>query len=138
MLVENSILDLDYVAEACVVAVPDHASRQLCGVVARLTPDVVASGRRIDLTEIRTDLSNRNVPLYMLPVVLKTLKEGEPLPRNVSAKPMKRDILARYFDSVGGIPPSSLPIGVERFDLPKTGNSRIQPWDWCGMQSASV
>ncbi|KAJ5698288.1 hypothetical protein N7462_000293 [Penicillium macrosclerotiorum] len=138
MLVENSILDLDYIAEACVVAVPDHASRQLCGVVARMTPDVVAAGRQIDLSKIRTDLSNRNVPLYMLPVVLKTLSEGEPLPRNVSAKPMKRDILARYFGSVGGIPPTSLPTGVERFDLPKTGNSCIQPWDWCGMQSASV
>ncbi|KAF4504454.1 hypothetical protein G6O67_007904 [Ophiocordyceps sinensis] len=105
LTVESSLMNLPRISEACVVAVPDN--------------------------DIRSDLRYSLAP-YKLPTLLRILKDGEDLPRTVSGKPIKRQILNLYFGSTDGAQPKTDPPGVERCGW----EAAIKPWDFCGLQSA--
>lgn len=109
---KSSMLDLPYLTEACVVAVPDQLSRQLCGVVVRVNQQHSAKAKQVDLLRIRTDWQEKSKPLQMLPILLRVLRDNEDLPRTRTAKPN---------------PPPHLPLDVETFDIPKTSNKNIEP-----------
>ena len=147
-------MDLPYVEDACVLGIPYHEARQLCGVVIKLRPTSPPSlspsspqPAVIALSKIRSDLSNAGVlPAYMFPVVLRILKESENIPLTHSGKPIKRQILSQYFLTTDSFPAENLPEGVEYCGcgVPNandmqggTGTGTSRPWDWGGMQRAS-
>jgi malonyl-CoA/methylmalonyl-CoA synthetase len=131
-------MDLPYVAEACVLGVPYHEARQLCGAVIRLRRDgsAVLSQPQVDLARIRADLAGV-LAAYMLPVVLRILQEGEQLPRTHSGKPIKSRILGELLGTTKWFPAHDLPEGVEYCGCkPVIDEKTARPWDWAGMQCA--
>lgn len=133
-------MGLHYVADACVLGVPYHEARQLCGAVIRLR----TNGRdlfpqsHVDLARIRADLEGV-LAAYMLPVVLRILQDGEQLPRTDSGKPIKKRILAELLGTTEWFPAENLPEGVEYCGCnPVVDEGKTRPWDWGGMQCAQV
>lgn len=86
--------ELPYIAEACVVAVPIHDAKQLCGAVVRLNGSVSAG--EITLARIRYDLQG-NLETGMLPTLLRPMTRGEELPRTATGKPVKRQVIEDFF-----------------------------------------
>lgn len=127
-------MDLQYISEACVVAVPDTNAKQLCGAVVRLKRGNTQTGQ-ITLARIRSDLQSSLAP-FMLPTLLRILMGEEELPRTTSGKPIKRQILEIYFGSTDGSHAKNDLPGVERCSRPMPGEAEIKPWDWCGLQCA--
>ncbi|KJZ74545.1 hypothetical protein HIM_06141 [Hirsutella minnesotensis 3608] len=130
--VESSLMDLPYIAEACVIGVPNYTTIQLCGALVRLKKH---TQQQITLARIRSDLS-ASLPLYMLPCVLRLLKEGEHLPRTHSGKLIKKDILKEYFGNADGLPTSGVSpdINVEQCAWPNLVWEGSKPWDGGGLQ----
>jgi acyl-CoA synthetase (AMP-forming)/AMP-acid ligase II len=96
-----------------VVAVPNHETRQLCGAVVRIRQNPKFSADKSTvLSQIHSDLKTR-LPAHMLPVHLRVLGDDEMLPRTVSGKCIKREILEKYFGAMDGQPPATVPPGVE-------------------------
>ncbi|GAB1318646.1 hypothetical protein MFIFM68171_08856 [Madurella fahalii] len=135
LVVEASLMDLPYVADACVLGVPYHEARQLCGAVIQLRHD--CTEEVVNLAKIRADLAGV-IAAYMLPVVLRVLKEGEQLPRTDSGKPIKRRILSEFLGTTEWFPAENLPDSVEYFGcaLPVMDEKTAGAWDWAGMQVA--
>jgi len=132
--VEASLMSLPYIADACVLGVPYHEARQLCGAVVRLQSN--ATQREVNLASIRAELAG-DMPAYMLPAVLRILKEGEQLPRTHSGKPVKKQILSELLGTTDSFPAEDLPDGVEYFgSMPVIDAKTAKPWDWAGMQRA--
>ncbi|KAM4055712.1 AMP-binding enzyme [Hirsutella rhossiliensis] len=130
--VESSLADLPYVAEACIVGVPDYAAIQLCGAVVRLRSQVES---QITLARIRCDLA-ASLAAYMLPTLLRVLKEDEELPRTASGKLLKRQILRDYFGNADGMPACRVPADVEQCARSRLIWEGSKPWDGSGLQRA--
>lgn len=129
-------MDLPYVAEACVVGVPHQEVRELCGAVVRLINGVTRI-EQITLSRIRSDLGG-SLALFMMPLVLRIIKDGEELPRTVSGKPIKRQILKNYFGTTDWFPAGDLSPGVEYCGctMPTIDEAEAKPWDFGGLQPA--
>ncbi|DAA77519.1 TPA_exp: Adenylate-forming enzyme AfeA [Trichophyton benhamiae CBS 112371] len=132
LAVEDSLTKLPYISEACVVAVPHRKLRQLCGAVVKLRPDTQLPSNTTTLGLIRSDLEG-SLPTYMMPTLLKLLKDGEEWPSTVIGKPEKKEILRIYFGSTNGAPVENYPPEVESCPIPKPGEA-TKPWDWDGRQ----
>lgn len=109
-MVENCLMDLPYVADGCIVGVPQDAHMELCGAVVRLRQETRSP---IRLTQIRSDLAPSLAP-YMMPTLLRILVEGEELPRNASAKVMRSQVLKEYFGKEDGQIACIIPADVEQ------------------------
>lgn len=131
---EHALEAIPYLSEGYVVAVPDHEANQLCGALVRVQKDNEAS-EKITLTKIRSDLSDQH-PTYMLPVLLRVLQDGEEVPLTVSQKPIRNEIVKKYF-LVGDYWSVEKPTpGVECGDNEPEGREHIgAAWDWAGLQS---
>jgi malonyl-CoA/methylmalonyl-CoA synthetase len=101
-------MDLPYVANACVLGVPYHEARQLCGAVIQLRRDGALSNSQVNLARIRADLAGV-LAAYMPPVVLRILRDGEQLPRTDSGKPIKQRILSEFLGRPSGSQPRICP-----------------------------
>ncbi|KAH6843247.1 hypothetical protein B0I37DRAFT_330943 [Chaetomium sp. MPI-CAGE-AT-0009] len=134
LTVEACLMELPYVADACVLGVPYHEARQLCGAVIQLRHD--DTQRAVNLASIRADLAGV-LPAYMLPVVLRVLGDGEQLPRTHSGKPVKKKILSELLGCTEWFPADSLPERVEYCgSWPVIDEKTARPWDLGGMQRA--
>jgi malonyl-CoA/methylmalonyl-CoA synthetase len=132
IMVETCLMNLPYVAEACIVGVADYAKMQLCGAVIRLHQQMTLP---ITLTQIRSDLAPSLVP-YMLPTLLRILREGEELPRNGSGKVMRSQVLQEYFGKGDGVMTSTVPADVEQCSPPTFELEGAKPWYASGLQRA--
>jgi malonyl-CoA/methylmalonyl-CoA synthetase len=116
-------MNLPYVAEAVIVAVPDIACANQLGALLQLRP----GASQLSLSQLRTDLAN-SLPAYILPTKLRILQEGETVPRTATGKVNKKDTLAKYF--LGGAAES-----VETCAPHTKGqNGPTKAWDWAGLQ----
>ncbi|PIG79525.1 hypothetical protein AARAC_000449 [Aspergillus arachidicola] len=131
--VENHLTDLPYVTEACVLGVPDHEAKQLCGAIIRCSKD---TSSQVSLHRVRSDLS-KYLPTYMLPALLRVLKDTEEIPRTISQKPIKKLILRDFFGVTDYWSIENPTPGVETCgNLPPQREATTRPWDWCGLQRA--
>ncbi|KAH7128998.1 hypothetical protein EDB81DRAFT_808572 [Dactylonectria macrodidyma] len=137
LTVENSLLELPYIAEACAVAVPHKEALQLCGAVIRLRKNCAVPSETITLSKIRSDL-RANLPQYMLPILLRILKDGEDFSRTVSGKFIKPKVLKESFGTTEWFLVNDLPTGVEYCGstVPMIIEAETKPWDWSGIQCA--
>lgn len=133
LLVETNLMDLPYISEACIVAVPDKNFKHLCGAVVRLKPIGIPPTEQINLSLIRSDLED-SLATCMLPALLRILTDEEELPCTATGKLIKKEILKIYFGSTDGAQVDSYPPGIERCELPKPGEQMAKPWDWGGLQ----
>ncbi|KAK5996040.1 Acyl-CoA ligase oryP [Cladobotryum mycophilum] len=130
--VEHAIAELPYVAEACVLSIPDHESKNLCAALVRLNPGV--SPADVDLRRIRSDIAD-NLPAFMFPTLLRVLREGEEVPLTTSGKPVKKRIRTEFFTTEEWWPMNNPPADVESWaDLRAVLGEKAKPWDWGGIQ----
>ncbi|KAH7140347.1 hypothetical protein B0J13DRAFT_637862 [Dactylonectria estremocensis] len=137
LAVENSLMELPYIAEACAVGVPHKEALQLCGAVVRLRRTSVVPPKAISLTRIRSDLRGK-LPQYMLPIVVRILKDDENFSRTASGKCIKPKVLREYFGTTEWFSVDDLPPGVEYCGstVPMIVEAETRPWDWSGIQCA--
>lgn len=123
---------MPYVSEACVVGVPDHEAKELCGALIRLKHGVPKE--EISLARVRADLSE-TLPAYMRPYLLRVMNDGEEVPHTVSLKPIKREILKQFFGITDYWSVEDPTPGVESLgNQPLQLEAETKPWDWCGLQ----
>ncbi|EEQ35017.1 hypothetical protein McanMca71_001785 [Microsporum canis] len=79
LAVENCLTELPYISEACVMAVSNKKTRQLCGAAVRLRPEATFPMNTATLERVRLDLEGK-LPTYMMPTVLRVLINEEKLP----------------------------------------------------------
>lgn len=113
MRVESILQDLPYVSEACVCAVPDRDATELCAAIVRLRDDNVAAHQNV-LRRIRADLSKK-LPVYMLPAVIRIMKDEEVVPKTQSGKIVRRFVGKMFFDNVDWQSLESQPLGFRCF-----------------------
>lgn len=139
--VEVALTALPYVTEACVLGVPDHEAKEICAAVVRLTPEQEQLQSRyaeqtIDLARLRRDM-NESLPKYMLPVLVKILGPGEEMPQTVSQKPIKSQIIKKYFGVDKSWSAENSVLGVEYWgSMPTPVEADTKLWDWLGLQRA--
>ncbi|KKO97290.1 hypothetical protein THAR02_10610 [Trichoderma harzianum] len=127
---------LPYISEACVLAIPDHEAKELCAAVIRLDGASGVPAPEISLARIRSDLM-QSLPMYMLPAILRILKDGEEIPRNISGKFVKAAVRRELFATTDWWPHSNPPPEVEYWgNMPPIFEAATPPWDWCGVQRA--
>lgn len=132
--VEQALADLPYVSEACALAIPDHQARELCAAVIRIARTSNIPKSKINLARIRSDL-REGLPSYMLPAILRILKDGEEIPRTVSGKAIKKAVRKEYFATTEWWPHNNPPPEVEYWgNVPQVTEADMRPWDWSGMQ----
>jgi hypothetical protein len=112
MELEDRLLALPYVSEACVLSILDYEAGELPAAVIRIKDGVECE---ITLRKVRDDLSP-TTELYKLPAVLRILAAGEELPRTLSGKAMKNQIRQKYFQLSGFRPRNYAVSGVELWD----------------------
>jgi malonyl-CoA/methylmalonyl-CoA synthetase len=127
--VEQSLGSLPYVSEACVLAIPDHEARELCAAVIRTT----RNSEKINLARVRSDLKE-SLPTYMLPAILRILKDDEEIPRTVSGKAIKKTICKEFFATTDWWPHNNPPLDVEYCGNMPLVDGEMTPWDWSGTQ----
>jgi malonyl-CoA/methylmalonyl-CoA synthetase len=129
-------MDLPYVEEACVIAVPCHESKELPAAIIRLKSiDIEPDTRQqVNLQQVREDLSS-TLPTYKLPALLRIIGDEEEIPCTVAGKPIKRGLLKQLFNISGFIPAGYAEPGVEFWgNQPDQVLSKMKAWDWCGLQ----
>ncbi|KAK2794908.1 hypothetical protein FQN50_009832 [Emmonsiellopsis sp. PD_5] len=109
--VEQRLMCLPYLSEACVLAAPYRATKEVVAAVVRPaweeeknSVDYGEPKARCDITleRIRSDLSV-SLAKYKLPAMLRVLQRDEEIPRTVSQKPVRRKVLEQYFKISGYI-----------------------------------
>ncbi|KAM0461603.1 hypothetical protein ACHAPV_004311 [Trichoderma viride] len=139
--VEVALTALPYVTEACVLGVPDNEAKEICAAVVRLTPEQEQlqsrhSEQTINLARLRKD-TNEALPKYMLPVLVKVLGPGEEMPQTVSQKPIKSQIIKKYFGVDRSWSAENSISGVEYWgSMPLPVEADTKMWDWLGLQRA--
>lgn len=93
-------MDLPYISDAYVVAVPDHDCKEVAGALVKIRRLTMSSARDmaeqvVSLAKIRDDLVQR-IATHKLPAMLRILREGEGVPRTASEESSKRD----FFSSI--------------------------------------
>ncbi|KAK5994002.1 Acyl-CoA ligase oryP-like protein [Cladobotryum mycophilum] len=136
--VELALTSLPYVTEACVLGVPDHEAKELCGAVVRLTRPAQAlqhdPEQRISLAKICEDL-HPILPRYMHPTLLRFIESDEEMPQTASLKPIKKQVIKKCFGVEEYWEAEKPTPGVEF-----SGNKQVhkeaetKPWDWAGLQ----
>ncbi|GAO19023.1 uncharacterized protein UV8b_01145 [Ustilaginoidea virens] len=115
--IESRILDLPYVEDACVLAIPVDETKQRCGVVLVFRQDS-ASPEPANLAKIRSDLSG-SVAEFMLPTLARVLDgASEVIPRTAAGKPRKWHLMKDYFGSVDGSVPVIVQSRIEECRFP--------------------
>lgn len=130
---EQSLASLPYVSESCVLAIPDHEARELCAAVIRTTKASDTLRDKINLARVRFDLKE-SLPTYMLPAILRILKDDEEIPRTVSGKAIKKTIRKEYFATTDWWPHNNPPLDVEYCGNMPLVDGEMTPWDWRGTQ----
>lgn len=139
--VEVALTALPYVTEACVLGVPDNEAKEICAAVVRLTPEQEQLQSRhseqiVNLARLRKDM-NETLPKYMLPVLVKVLGPGEEMPQTVSQKPIKSQIIKKYFGVDRSWSAENSVCGVEYWgSMPTPVEADTKLWDWLGLQRA--
>lgn len=132
-------MNLPYIAEAYVIAAPDHEARELPAAIVRLqNPLDLASedGTQVSLRKIRNDLSSC-LATHKLPALLRILRDGEEVPHTAGGKPIKQGLLQRFFKIAGFVPPEYSESDVEYYGNQQNQvSSETRPWDWCGLQNS--
>ncbi|KAF1821336.1 acetyl-CoA synthetase-like protein [Dissoconium aciculare CBS 342.82] len=132
--VERALFRLEYVFEAFVVAVADPA------VVSRVAVLIRARNpqMQLDLETLREDLS-AHVPAFMLPSIIRVLREGEEVPRTASGKVNRAKLAESFFprsveSSMRGMY-ENVEIGPATIDWKSRGPRKM--WDTGGVVSSS-
>jgi malonyl-CoA/methylmalonyl-CoA synthetase len=132
--VERALFRLEYVFEAFVVAVVDPA------VVSRVAVLIRARNpqMQLDLETLREDLS-AHVPAFMLPSIIRVLREGEEVPRTASGKVNRAKLAESFFprsveSSMRGMY-ENVEIGPATIDWKSRGPRKM--WDTGGVVSSS-
>jgi malonyl-CoA/methylmalonyl-CoA synthetase len=113
MRVESNLQDLSYISEACVCAVPDRDATELCAAVVRLRDGNLAAQQSV-LHRIRADLSEV-LPAYMLPTIIRVMKDEEVVPKTQSGKIVRRFVAKRFFNNVDWQSLGIQPLGFQYF-----------------------
>jgi acyl-CoA synthetase (AMP-forming)/AMP-acid ligase II len=92
--IEEALLHLPGIAEACVFGMPDPKWGE-SGVAVL----VAADGRALDLAAVATALATR-IARYKIP---KTIVQWEALPRSGYGKVTKKDVCAAYLARLGAV-----------------------------------
>ncbi|KAJ5350826.1 hypothetical protein N7541_008553 [Penicillium brevicompactum] len=95
LLVENALTGLPYVTESVAVAVPNSSFSTQLGALVRLRKGV----GQISFRDLRADLA-KSLPTYALPTKLRVLCQEETIPRTVTDKVNRKEVLAKYFVGV--------------------------------------
>jgi malonyl-CoA/methylmalonyl-CoA synthetase len=134
--VEQALLNLPYISEACVLGVPHKEARAICGAIVRIRDSALATDGML-LAKIRADLKD-SLPPYMLPAILSIMKGHDELPRTVSGKTIKKEALRKFLSHDDWSSTEGLPSGIEYYGctMPKMVEAETKPWDWCGLQRA--
>ncbi|RDL35780.1 Uncharacterized protein BP5553_06392 [Venustampulla echinocandica] len=139
LLVENSLLDLPYISQACVLGIPHTVAKELCAAIIRLHQDANTVLDQITFDQIRSDLA-KTLPAYMLPTLLRILREDEALPLTSIGKPIKREIRTVFFKTTDWWSIENPPLDVEYWNnkaVASIGEKDLRrPWDWCAQQIA--
>ncbi|PNP49778.1 hypothetical protein THARTR1_09546 [Trichoderma harzianum] len=113
-----------------------HEAKELCAAVIRLDGASGVPAPEMSLARIRSDLM-QSLPMYMLPAILRILKDGEDIPRNISGKVVKAAVRRELFATTEWWPHSNPPPEVEYWgNMPPIFEAATRPWDWCGVQRA--
>lgn len=137
---EAGLMNLPYIAEAYVIAAPDHEARELPAAIVRLQnpPGGLASEdeTQVSLQKIRNDLSSF-LASHKLPALLRILRDGEVVPHTAGGKPIKQGLLQRFFKIAEFVPPGYSKPDVEYWGSQQNQvSSETRPWDWCGLQNS--
>lgn len=135
--VEDALMSLAYVSEACVLSVPHQGASELCGAVVGVYRGIVGADE-VTLPRLRADLDGRLAP-YMLPTVLRVLDAGEDLPRTASGKPIKARVLRECLGVRDWFVTDDVPQGVQYWGsdaVPDMAEADMKPWDMGGLQEA--
>jgi malonyl-CoA/methylmalonyl-CoA synthetase len=130
---EQHLMKLPYVSEAHVLSVLDYECQGLAAALIRLTnsrerQDNIAD---IDLRKVREDLS-LTLELYKLPAFLRILTDEDEVPYTASGKPLKSQMLERYFQISGYCPRNYVVPGVEFWGSRGDLSVERRAWDWEG------
>lgn len=138
--VEEAISSLPYISEAHVLRVPGHETRAICGAVIRIKMNTVPR-EKMSLKRLHKDLTD-TLPAYMPPYLLRILNDDEEVPYTASQKPIKPEILKRFFGVTDFWNAEKPAPGVEVWHQRLSLNSRPdganpKPWDWATWQTSS-
>ncbi|RDW92907.1 uncharacterized protein DSM5745_00229 [Aspergillus mulundensis] len=154
LAVEAAIFSLPYIAEAHVLRVPDHETRAVAAALIRIKPGPSSpSASEMTIARLHADLSPV-LPAYMRPYLLRVLESTEEIPYTASQKPVKSEMLKRFFGvPVDGFwddeePTTGVQVWPQRFSLvgppPDTAYRTSEasswqgqrPWEWGTWQAA--
>ncbi|OJJ36072.1 hypothetical protein ASPWEDRAFT_172859 [Aspergillus wentii DTO 134E9] len=125
--VEMRLLELPFISEGCILSVLDEDNNGLEAALVRLQPGT----DQLSLKALREHLA-ANLPMYMLPAMLRILRDGEEIPRTPSLKVLRRDTVKKYFTRSEK---QELPSDVEQWDFQRDRDTLApRAWDWCGLQ----
>lgn len=123
LLVENALTGLPYVIESVAVAVPNSSFSTQLGALVRLQKGV----GQISFRDLRADLA-RSLPTYALPTKLRVLCQEEIIPRTVTDKVNRKEVLAKYFVGVAAESVETCAPSAKEQDGPQ------KAWDWAGLR----
>lgn len=140
--VETYLLQLPFISEGCILPVSDTESGERVAALVRFRapeqPHTMAGTNesqtpgKTHLQTLRSHLATA-LPIFMLPTVLRILRDGEEIPRTVSLKVIRRKAAELYFPlSVSW----ELPTDVEVWDVVKSlDGPPLKAWDWAGLSA---
>ncbi|PHH68333.1 hypothetical protein CDD82_633 [Ophiocordyceps australis] len=131
--VEQALMDLPSIAEACIVAVPDKDASTRVAAAVRFQDGC----RALSLAQIRTSVSDKLLH-YMLPTALRVLRPHDEIPLTIAGKVVRRKVATEFFPVDDGY---QLPSSVEVWDINQKGGGhgeKARAWDWAGLQGCAV
>lgn len=121
------------------LGIPHTVAKELCGAIVRFHPDYNTPPDQMTFAKIRSDLAE-TLPIYMIPTLLRILKDDETLPLTSIGKPIKNEIRRDFFKTTDWWSIENPPADVEYWSnkaVTVIGEKDLQrPWDWCGQQMA--
>ncbi|PHH90399.1 hypothetical protein CDD83_3813 [Cordyceps sp. RAO-2017] len=139
LAVEEAISSLPYVSEAHVLRVPDHETRSVCGALVRIKENSIPAGD-MSIRRLHADLDD-TLPAYMRPYLLRILKDGEEVPCTASQKPIRSEMLRRFFGVMdfwnSDTASPEVEVWHERFaPADRIEGANPRPWDWATWQTS--
>lgn len=126
--VEQAILELPMVSEACIVSVQDKDASTRVAALVRCREGLTG----VNLATIRESLAPKLLH-YKLPTALRLLTDAEQMPLAVSGKVLRKRVVEQFFPITGHC---QLPADVEVWDIndKKLNGGSRRAWDWAGLQ----